>query len=176
MTVKRPKRDAKGHYLGGETPNDVAYTAEQQVEIKMLFSEAYEQHFNVSLAAKAAGVSKGTIYKFRKQDPAFDAEVRGIRSSHLDNVVEGLYVRATNPKTNEHAANTAAAIILNSHRPKQYREKQSAAAQGNITFQFIVGAKPQPQPQLAEPQADVTITSTDVSDDDMARATVLELA
>ena len=98
------------------------------------FLKALAKTPNVSLAAKAAGVSARTAYNHRDDDPVFAEQWLDALNRSVD-VVEATAFRLASegePRLIE--------FILKAHRPQLYRERIEAAVAGGV---IILPAKAQ---------------------------------
>jgi hypothetical protein len=91
-----------------------------------LFLRALAKTPSVTFAAKAAGVSRRTVYDHREQDPEFAAKWDDALNQSLDALEHEVYQRAIKDDAQ------LAMFILKAHRPSIYRERIEAAIAGGI--------------------------------------------
>lgn len=83
---------------------------------KKRFIETLEAQSTVLHAAKAAGISRQTAYRWRKDDPAFDSRWDEALDNAVDVVENSLYQKAVNGDT------ICMIFYLKAHRPI-YRDR-----------------------------------------------------
>jgi hypothetical protein len=79
---------------------------------------------NVAFACKKVKVKRDTVYKHKRNDPAFAQEWKDSLSEAIDVVEGSLIHRATIDDT------TAAIFLLKAHKPELYRERFTAEIAG----------------------------------------------
>ncbi|MFT2720715.1 hypothetical protein ACMT4L_11985 [Deinococcus sp. A31D244] len=93
---------------------------------KAAFLKALQEHGGITAACLASGVNDATVWRWRKQYPAFDrAVIEFVEGVREQRVVESLYRIATSedPKTATAAAK-AGEFLLKVWNPTKYTEKQ----------------------------------------------------
>lgn len=104
---------------------------------KKRFIETLEAQSTVLHAAKAAGVSRWTAYRWRKEDPEFDSRWDEALENAVDVVENSLYQKAVNGDT------ICMIFYLKAHRPK-YRDRL------NIDIEQVRGEIEEKIAQLGE--------------------------
>src|SRR5262249_47879561 len=90
------------------------------------FLRALAKTPSVTMAAKAAGVSRRTAYDHRERDSEFAAQWDDALNQSLDVLEHEVYQRALKDDAQ------LAMFILKAHRPAIYRERIEAAVAGGV--------------------------------------------
>jgi transposase-like protein len=106
------------------------------------FLAAYEQKFNMALACRVAGVSRSTLWRWRRSSKKLDRRIRDITAAHIDAVEQTLAELVADAKTQPNARVQAARTLLEGRRPALYNRRPSSAnaPTDKITFQLIIGS------------------------------------
>jgi hypothetical protein len=92
----------------------------------------------VEHAAAMAGVAPGSVYALRKRDPEFDSQWQTAKARMIGGVEMCVQLVATSP-TNPRCID-AAKLILQSHKPEVYRQRQELEVTAPIGTVEIVKA------------------------------------
>ncbi len=119
----REKRDVTGEGNEGQVePNSMAQMSQlKKRRVQSVFLEALEKTFSVAKAAKHAGISRRTVYRWREDDVEFGAEWDDRKEAHLDEIEDAMKSVAVALKLPFHA--TLALGLLNAHRSELYSPK-----------------------------------------------------
>jgi hypothetical protein len=121
-------------------------------ERKALYLKAVEEHLELVAAEKATGISRRTVYDWRKADPEFDAAIEEAQARAVEELVASAFERAMNhpdPKTgkrpfDERTAALLTMFIIKAHRP-QFKDSSPRAELNfpdKFTFTFEVPHPP----------------------------------
>lgn len=88
--------------------------------------DALREKPSFSAACRKAKISRQTFYRWRHDDPAFDAAVLKAREEGLDALEDALATRGMQNDT------TAAIFLLKSHRREVYGDRQHIEHSGEI--------------------------------------------
>lgn len=122
------------------------YALDEKAQAKTIFLEVYAETFNVSRAAKAAGVSRRQLYAWRKEDPEFSDDWSDATEGCIDRLDETLFEIATNPKVEAGRRATAAIMVLNAYRASLYSPKNKPGATDDEPQTVIVNLFMGPDP------------------------------
>lgn len=116
---------------------------------KEIFIDRLRKSPNVSAAAKAAGYSRGHVYRVRDEDEEFKAAWQEALDSALDTAEGELYrraVRGTVKKvyyqdkhidTVREYSDTLLIFLLKSHKPEVYRETIKNEHSGKLELEYV---------------------------------------
>lgn len=101
---------------------------------------------NITVAARAANVSRSTVEKHRKEDALFAERLQEALDEGLDlweqecarrafkGVERGVYHEGCLIDTNMHYSDNLATFLLKAHRPEKYRERTSVDVTGTFSL------------------------------------------
>jgi hypothetical protein len=92
------------------------------------FLKALAKTPSVTFAAKAAGVSRRTVYDLRERDSHFAEQWNDALNQSLDALEHEVYQRALTDDAQ------LAMFLLKAHRPSIYRERSEVAVAGSVIF------------------------------------------
>lgn len=120
-------------------------------KLKALFLRELSEYPNITLAARAVGVSVATIYKHRKDDPLFAERMQEALDEAVDLLEDEAHRRAFKgvekpiffrdqeiAKVREYSDGLAM-FLLKAHRPNKYRERSEVAMSGNLSVTVMTG-------------------------------------
>src|SRR5215813_7662783 len=90
----------------------------RKLKEKAEFLEAVEGKLAVRAAARAVGVARSTIYRWRDEDKAFEEEVKERQECAIDRLEASTYEQAMQPDSPP----VLKIFMLKSWRPERYRE------------------------------------------------------
>lgn len=120
-------------------------------KLKALFLRELSEYPNITVAARAVGVSATTVYKHRKEDPLFAERMQEALDEAVDLLEDEAHRRAFKGvekivfyKGDECGAvreysDALAMFLLKAHRPNKYRERSEVAMSGNLSVTVMTG-------------------------------------
>ena len=136
---KKPKRKApsralvpvKGKGRPSTKPTSRAHAREVDRKRRMrIFLIVLEKTCNVTAAARAAGVDRGTPYDWRQVDDDFSNRWHDAEQAAVDRLEQIAYERAAKGESDRMLE-----ILLKAHRPHKYVEKQQVLHAHALTQQ-----------------------------------------
>lgn len=119
--------------------------------LKSLFLRELSEYPNITVAARAVGVSVATVYKHRKDDPLFAERMQEALDESVDLLEHEAHRRAFQgvekpvfyrdqeiAKVREYSDGLAM-FLLKAHRPNKYRERSEVAMSGNLSVTVMTG-------------------------------------
>lgn len=94
---------------------------------KSKFIKALAISCNVTLAAKAAGISRGHVYLERENDADFATAWKRAKEEALDILEAEAYRRA------QKSSDTLMIFLLKAHKPSKYRDNVNVKHEGDVT-------------------------------------------
>ena len=100
------------------------YSEEERKKIKEYFLKSLDNGVSITKASEAAGITRVTIWQWRKDDIEFDNEVNSILDSRIQIVEDALFLNATEAKK---SGDTIAQIFYLKNRSKgRWKDKTEA--------------------------------------------------
>ena len=109
------------------------YSEEERKKIKEYFLKSLDNGVSITKASEAAGITRVTIWQWRKDDEKFDNEVNSILDSRIQIVEDALFLNATEAKK---SGDTIAQIFYLKNRSKG-RWKDKTEADIDITHKAL---------------------------------------
>jgi len=109
------------------------YSEEERKKIKEYFLKSLDNGVSITKASEAAGITRVTIWQWRKDDIEFDNEVNSILDSRIQIVEDALFLNATEAKK---SGDTIAQIFYLKNRSKG-RWKDKTEAEIDITHKGL---------------------------------------
>lgn len=119
--------------------------------LKALFLRELSNHPNITVAARAVGVSLTTVYHHRKNDPLFAERMQEALDEAVDMLEHEAHRRAFEgidkpvffrdqeiAKVKEYSDGLAM-FLLKAHRPNKYRERSEVAMSGSLSVTVMTG-------------------------------------
>jgi hypothetical protein len=156
-------RDIFGRFVpGANNPGRFEHSPEAKAAAKAQFLAHMAEDYDPSGAALAVGISRNTIYDWKRKDPQFSADWEDVHEACMDKLESSLYKRALDPNVSAKDRNVAAIMVLNAHRAG-YRQRETPGS-GATQINFIFG-KPGEPPALPPPPKQLpSVSSGDVID------------
>jgi hypothetical protein len=170
------------HQLGRHRESEVVCSMRVGKDARARFLKTLASSGNVTLAASAAKLPRGTLYHWRDRDKGFaaawieaieaatdsleaEARRRAVEGVETTIVHGGRLVRdeAGKPLTIRRYSDSLLAMLLRAHRPEKYRDKSAPSPGPNIgntgarrvSFTFRIGERPRDdEDQPASPKHD----------------------
>ena len=112
------------------------------------FLELYAETGNVSLAAKAAGTSRATVYRWKGEDPDFATAWDSAAEEAADRLEQEAWRRAVQGTDEpvhyqgqrvdivKRYSDTLLIFLLKGFRPKKYQDRQQIQHLGEVKFEI----------------------------------------
>ena len=126
--LNRKKRAAKK--TAAITAN-AAYDADQRTAAQRRFLTAQQQGASTREAARIAGVCRGTIYRWRNEDPEFAQAWRESRDNTMEDLEIQAYKRAIDGN------DRLLMFLLKSHMPLTYNKRQQPVTPDSANSRVI---------------------------------------
>lgn len=119
--------------------------------LKQTFLDTLRETCNVTLASRACGISSGTAYKHRKDDPLFAERWDEALGEGIDLLEDAVATRAfkgvEKPVFNRgevagyvvEYSDSLAMFLLKAHRPEKYRERSQVENTGGMRLEIFTG-------------------------------------
>lgn len=112
------------------------------------FIEALSRSANIRASAAAAGISRDTAYRWKREDPEFSAAWDTALEDAIDTLEEEAWRRAT---AIEEPSDTLLIFLLKGNRKEKYRERHDVKTSGSVQVNLYMPEK-DPLPELSGDQ------------------------
>ncbi|MDO4263852.1 MAG: phBC6A51 family helix-turn-helix protein [Deinococcus sp.] len=128
--------------IGQSTHADVTPAQQRRADRKERAIEALREYGTLQRAAEAAGVARSTLYKWREDDPQFEALVKewideDMEAELHDTLFTIAKKGADDPKY-ANAAVRAAELLIKAENPSKYGDKLKVESEQTINHQIQV--------------------------------------
>lgn len=112
------------------------------------FLELFGATCNITLACKGAGVSRGTVYGYQRDNEEFAQQMADAKQQAIETLEAICWDRA------KKKSDLLMMFLLKAHRPEMYRERQEIQHSGSVEYVVIAPPKAQGVEEWAQQSSD----------------------